>query len=56
MKKSVIFIQSQIVHGHAGNSVAVLPMQEQEQGINLAAVPTTLLFNTLSFDTLRGAR
>lgn len=52
MKTSIISIQSQIVHGHAGNSAAVLPMQAQ--GLNVAAVPTTLLSNNPLFETMRG--
>lgn len=37
----VISIQSQVVHGHVGNSAAVYAMQAE--GVNVAAVPTTLL-------------
>ncbi|WP_417579420.1 pyridoxal kinase [Pelagibacterium sp.] len=48
----VISIQSQVVHGHVGNSAAVLPMQMR--GITVAAVPTTLFSNTPHFDTMRG--
>lgn len=39
----VISIQSQVVHGHVGNSAAVFPLQAC--GIEVAAVPTTLLSN-----------
>ena len=49
---SVISIQSQVVHGHVGNSAAVLPMQAH--GLNVAAVPTTLLSNHPGFETMRG--
>lgn len=49
---TVISIQSQVVHGHVGNSAAVLPMQVR--GLNVAAVPTTLLSNHPGYDTLRG--
>lgn len=52
MATSVISIQSQVVHGHVGNSAAVLPMQVH--GLNVAAVPTTLLSNHLGFETVRG--
>ncbi|MDZ3832616.1 MAG: pyridoxal kinase [Sphingopyxis sp.] len=52
MNTSVISIQSQVVHGHVGNSAAVLPMQAH--GLNVAAVPTTLLSNHPGFATMRG--
>lgn len=49
---SIISIQSQVVHGHVGNSAAVLPMQGH--GLNVAAVPTTLLSNHPGYETMRG--
>lgn len=52
MTTSVISIQSQVVHGHVGNSAAILPMQVH--GLNVAAVPTTLLSNHPGFETMRG--
>ena len=52
MATSIISIQSQVVHGHVGNSAAVLPMQAH--GLNVAAVPTTLLSNHPGFETMRG--
>lgn len=52
MTTSVISIQSQVVHGHVGNSAAVLPLQAH--GLNVAAVPTTLLSNHPGFETMRG--
>ncbi len=52
MTTSIISIQSQVVHGHVGNSAAVLPMQVH--GLNVAAVPTTLLSNHPGFETMRG--
>lgn len=52
MATSIISIQSQVVHGHVGNSAAVLPMQAH--GLNVAAVPTTLLSNHPHFETMRG--
>ncbi|MGX7743723.1 pyridoxal kinase [Rhodopseudomonas parapalustris] len=52
MTTSIISIQSQVVHGHVGNSAAVLPMQVH--GLNVAAVPTTLLSNHPGFPTTRG--
>src|SRR5437879_13462302 len=48
----VISIQSQVVHGHVGNSAAVHAMQAE--GVNVAAVPTTLLSNHPRYTTLRG--
>ncbi|GLR90435.1 pyridoxal kinase [Bradyrhizobium iriomotense] len=48
----VVSIQSQVVHGHVGNSAAVYPMQAE--GVNVAAVPTTLLSNHPRYPTLRG--
>lgn len=52
MTGSVISIQSQVVHGHVGNSAAVFPMQVN--GLLVAAVPTVLLSNNPHYDTLRG--
>lgn len=49
---SVISIQSQVVYGHVGNSAAVFPMQMY--GINVMAVPTTLLSNRPRYPTVRG--
>lgn len=49
---SVISIQSQVIHGHVGNSAAVFPMQRL--GIPVAAVPTTLLSNHPHYPTMRG--
>jgi pyridoxine kinase len=48
----VISIQSQVVHGHVGNSAAVFPMQAL--GVAVAAVPTTLLSNHPVYPTMRG--
>jgi pyridoxine kinase len=48
----VISIQSQVVHGHVGNSAAVYPIQAE--GVNVAAVPTTLLSNHPRYPSLRG--
>lgn len=50
--RRVISIQSQVVHGHVGNSAAVFPMQAR--GINVAAVPTTLLSNHPHYPTMYG--
>jgi len=49
---SVISIQSQVVYGHVGNSAAVFPMQMH--GIDVIAVPTTLLSNRPGYPTIRG--
>lgn len=48
----VISIQSQVVHGHVGNSAAVYPMQAE--GVTVAAVPTALLSNHPHYSTMRG--
>ena len=48
----VVAIQSQVAHGHVGNSAAVFPMQAL--GIEVAAVPTTLLSNHPIYPTMRG--
>ena len=49
---SVISIQSQVAFGHVGNSAAVFPMQMH--GIEVTAVPTTLLSNRPGYKTIRG--
>jgi pyridoxine kinase len=49
---TVISIQSQVAHGHVGNSAAVLPLQMH--GIDVIAVPTALLSNRPGYPTLRG--
>ena len=49
---SVISIQSQVSFGHVGNSAAVFPMQMH--GIDVVAVPTTLLSNRPGYPTIRG--
>ena len=48
----VISIQSQVAFGHVGNSAAVFPMQMH--GIDVVAVPTTLLSNRPGYPSLRG--
>jgi pyridoxine kinase len=48
----VISIQSQVAFGHVGNSAAVFPMQMH--GIDVVAVPTTLLSNRPGYPTIRG--
>src|SRR5262252_8434743 len=48
----VISIQSQVAYGHVGNSAAVFPMQMH--GIDVIAVPTTLLSNRPGYPTIRG--
>ena len=49
---SVISIQSQVAYGHVGNNAAVFPMQMH--GIDVIAVPTTLLSNRPGYPTIRG--
>ncbi len=49
---TVISIQSQVAYGHVGNSAAVFPMQIN--GIDVVAVPTTLLSNRPGYPTIRG--
>jgi pyridoxine kinase len=49
---TVISIQSQVAWGHVGNSAAVLPLQMH--GIDVTAVPTTLLSNRPGYPTIRG--
>lgn len=49
---NVISIQSQVAFGHVGNSAAVFPLQLH--GIDVTAVPTTLLSNRPGYATLRG--
>jgi pyridoxine kinase len=49
---TVISIQSQVAYGHVGNSAAVFPMQMH--GIDVIAVPTTLLSNRPGYSTVRG--
>jgi pyridoxine kinase len=49
---NVISIQSQVAFGHVGNSAAVFPMQMN--GIDVVAVPTTLLSNRPGYPSLRG--
>src|SRR5215475_15528220 len=48
----VISIQSQVAFGHVGNSAAAFPMQMH--GVDVIAVPTTLLSNRPGYPTLRG--
>jgi pyridoxine kinase len=49
---TVISIQSQVAFGHVGNSAAVFPLQMH--GIDVIAVPTTLLSNRPGYPTVRG--
>ncbi|WP_407146517.1 pyridoxal kinase PdxY [Bradyrhizobium sp. ORS 86] len=49
---TVISIQSQVAWGHVGNSAAAFPIQLH--GIDVIAVPTTLLSNRPGYPTIRG--
>jgi pyridoxine kinase len=49
---TVISIQSQVAYGHVGNSAALFPLQMH--GIDVMAVPTTLLSNRPGYPTIRG--
>src|SRR5246127_2604653 len=49
---NVISIQSQVAFGHVGNSAAVFPIQMH--GIDVTAIPTTLLSNRPGYPTIRG--
>jgi pyridoxine kinase len=49
---TIISIQSQVAFGHVGNSAAVFPLQMH--GIDVIAVPTTLLSNRPGYPTIRG--
>jgi pyridoxine kinase len=49
---TVISIQSQVAFGHVCNSAAVFALQMH--GIDVTAVPTTLLSNRPGYPTLRG--
>src|ERR1700754_673648 len=49
---TVISIQSQVAFGHVGNSAAVFPIQMH--GIDVIAVPTTLLSNRPGYPSIRG--
>ena len=49
---NVISIQSQVAFVHVGNSAAVFPMQMH--GIDVVAVPTTLLSNRPGYPTIHG--
>lgn len=52
MPPLVISIQSQVVHGHVGNSAAVFPMLAA--GLEVAPIPTVILSNTPAYPTRRG--
>lgn len=49
---TVISIQSQVLHGHVGNSAAVFPMQAK--GLEVVSVPTAILTNHPHYPTMHG--
>lgn len=49
---AIISIQSQVIHGHVGNSAAVFPLQAK--GLQVAAIPTALLSNHPHYPTMHG--
>src|ERR1700759_1120192 len=51
-RMTIISIQSQVAFGHVGNSAAVFPMQTN--GIDVVAVPTTLLSNRPGYPSICG--
>lgn len=50
---SIISIQSQVMYGHVGNSIAVYPMQFA--GFEVVAVPTVLLSNHPAYPSVYGS-
>lgn len=50
---SIISIQSQVMYGHVGNSVAVFPLQFA--GFEVVSVPTVLLSNHPAYPSVYGA-
>lgn len=48
----VISIQSQVAHGHVGNSAAAFPMRLA--GVEVVEIPTALLSNHPRYSTMRG--
>lgn len=50
---SIISIQSQVMYGHVGNSIAVFPLQYR--GFEVVSVPTVLLSNHPAYPSVYGA-
>lgn len=50
---SIISIQSQVMYGHVGNSIAVFP--QQYAGFEVVSVPTVLLSNHPAYPSVYGA-